>query len=211
MSGIRDLLGGSGGEVIPPPPPIVFGGPIYSTDGKMMGTEVLSGHPLRGDWISVAFSNQIKLSDRATQEGTPSAVVADSGYPMHGYAKSITSAQNAAILWGTVDDAGVSNFDGMSPDFFNPSCLLPAAASVPYGGRLLYVSDGLWNFTPSDGMGNYVGYAYPLVWDGSNNLTAVLLINNTDQYSNVEYNTFVRCTLDVAKIETWLNQFVCGA
>lgn len=191
-------------------PATKFGNRIYGVGGRYLGIEVVSGHPLQGGWVSVAFSNQIKLSDRATEGGTPSAVVADPGYPMHGYAKSITSAQNAAILWGIVDDAGNIEMDGISPDFFNPSCLQPASFSIPYSGRLLFITDGLWNYAPGTGTpGEYVDYVYPLVWDKGNNLTAVLLANNSDQYSNVEYNTFVRCDLDVQAIESWLIEYAC--
>lgn len=203
MSGIRDLLGGSGGEVIPPPPPMVLGEKLYTVSGKYAGTAVVSGHPLAGGWVSVAFSNQIKLQMNG------SIIETDPTAPMQGYALHTNSAQNAAILWGTVQDDGTCTFDGMSPDFADPSCLLPASASIPYGGRLLFISDGIWNYGVMDGSGNFVDYVYPLVWDGGNNLTAVLLFNNVNTYSNVEYNTFVRCNLDVAAIEDWLGQHTC--
>ena len=195
--------------MIPPPPPMVLGEKLYTVSGKYAGTAVVSGHPLAGGWVSVAFSNQIKL-----QFANGNVVVEPEPTPpdpavMVGYAIHTNSAQNAAILWGTVQDDGSCMFDGMSPDFADPSCLLPASASVPYGGRILFISDGIWNYGVMDGSGNLADYVYPLVWDGGNNLTAVLLFNFVNTYSNVEYNTFVRCNLDVAAIEAWLGQHVC--
>lgn len=183
-----------------------FGARLTAANGKYIGTEILQGHPLAGSWISVAFSNQIKLMH------SDGAAAIDDTAPMQGYAKSLTSAQNAAVLWGRVSDSGVAVFDGMSPDFTNPSCMVPSTGSVPYGGRILYIADGLWNYAVDDG-GNpgYLSHIpYPLVWDKGSNLTAVLLMNSTHEYSNVEYNTFVRCNLDVAAVEAWLNQFVCS-
>lgn len=203
MSGIRDLLGGAGGVVVPPPPPMVLGEKLYTTTGKYAGTAVVSGHPLAGGWVSVAFSNQIKLQMNGSVAET------DPAAPMQGYAMHTNSAQNAAILWGTVQDDGTSTFDGMSPDFTDPSCLQPASATVPYGGRILFISDGIWAYGRMDGSGNYVDWLYPLVWDGNSNLTAVLLTNSTNTYSNVEYNTFVRCNLDAVTIESWLSEYVC--
>lgn len=180
-----------------------FGERLTAADGKYIGTEVTQGHPLTGTWISVAFSNQIKLAEAG------GAATIDGTAPMQGYAKSLTSAQNAAILWGTVTEDGTATFDGMSPDFTNPSCMVPSTGSVPYGGRILYIADGLWNYAVDAGEGALSSTPYPLVWDKWNNLTAVLLLNPSPEYSNVEYNTFVRCSLDVAVVEAWLNQFVC--
>lgn len=182
---------------------VKFGARMTAANGKYIGTEVLEGHPLAGSWISVAFSNQIKLAN------TGGAVVIDDTAPMQGYAKSLTSAQNAAILWGTVTGDGTATFDGMSPDFANPSCMVSSAGSAPYGGRIFYIADGLWNYAVDAGGGTYTHLPYPLVWDKGNNLTAVLLFNISHEYSNVEYNTFVRCTPDVTAVEAWLNQFVC--
>ena len=181
-----------------------FGARLTAANGKYIGTEILQGHPLAGSWISVAFSNQIKL---ANSGGT---AVIDNVAPMQGYAKSLTSAQNAAILWGTVTANGTAIFDGMSPDFANPSCMIPSTGSVPYGGRILYIADGLWNYAVDVGAGVLTHIPYPLVWDKGNNLTAVLLFNVSREYSNVEYNTFVRCNLNVTAVEAWLNQFVCA-
>lgn len=183
---------------------VQFGARLTAADGKYIGTEILQGHPLAGSWISVAFSNQIKLMNAG---GT--AVIDDTA-PMQGYAKSLTSAQNAAILWGTVSTDGTASFDGMSPDFANPSCMVSSEGSVPYGGRILYIADGIWNYAVEAGGGTLSSIPYPLVWDKGNNLTAVLLFNFSHEYSNVEYNTFVRCNLDATAIESWLNQFVCA-
>lgn len=180
-----------------------FGTRMTAASGKYIGTEVLGGHPLAGSWISVAFSNQIKLAPVGGE------VILDDTAPMLGYARSVTSAQNAAILWGTVAGDGTASFDGMSPDFANPSCMVPSESSVPYGGRILYIADGLWNYAVDTGGGALSDTPYPLVWDKANNLTAVLLLNPYQEYSNVEYNTFVRCNLNAAAVEEWLNQFVC--
>ena len=201
MSGIRDLLGSA--TAPPPPAPIVFGPKLYASNGKYIGTSVISGHPIAGTWVSVAHASKTKLQ---FSEGE---VVVDPTYPLQGVAMHTNSVQNAAVLWGTVNTDGVALFDGMSPDFVDPSCLLPAASSIPYGGRLLYISDGLWNWAADDGQGGYLSSPYPTVWDGYNALTAILLCSPYNTHAHLEYNYFVRCEVDANSIESWLGQFVC--